>query len=296
MIKSVFDVLSPSLELASVYGLAALAVLVAFRVANFADLTIDGSFTLGGAIGAVALVSGMPPGVALLLGISGAAIAGAFTALLHTRIGVNRLLAGIITMTILYSLNLRVMGRSNTSLLDRGVIFDLLPAGPTRVAGGVVLALLVASFLWVFLRTDLGHFVRAAGENPKVVVRRGHTEESLLLVSLPLANALAGLAGGLVAQQQGFADVGMGTGIVIVCLAALLLGEAVLPPSNVPRLLGAALIGIFLYQILVTIGLRLGLNPWDLKLSTGALLIVTLVAKRYFLTRRGIANIGCDPL
>lgn len=296
MMKVVLDVLLPSVELASVYGLAVLAVLIAFRIANFADLTIDGSFTLGGAIGAVALVSGLPAGFALILGFLGGAVAGVCTTLLHTRIGVNRLLAGIITMTLLYSLNLRVMGRSNTSLAETRAVFDLLPEGPTRVVGGVVLALLVAFLLFVLLRTDLGHFLRAAGENPKVVVRRGYTEESLLLVSLPLANALAGLAGGLAAQQQGFSDVGMGAGIVIMCLAALLLGEAVLPPTNVQRLLGAGLIGMLLYQVMVTVCLRLGLNPWDLKLATGGLLIGTLVAKRYFLVRRASANIGSDPL
>lgn len=296
MTGSVFDILMPSVELASVYGLAVLAVLIAFRVANFADLTIDGSFTLGGAISAVALVSGIPPVLALVLGSLGGAIAGICTALLHTRIGVNRLLAGIITMTLLYSLNLRIMGRSNTSLGDLSVVFDLLPAGAERMMGGALFALFVAALLIMLLRTDLGHFVRAAGENPRVVVRRGYTEESLLLVSLPLANALAGLAGGLAAQQQGFADVGMGAGLVITCLAALLLGEAVLPPTNVQRLLGAGLIGMLLYQVLVTICLRLGLNPWDLKLATGALLIGTLVAKRYFLMRRASANIGSDPL
>lgn len=296
MIKPVLDVLLPSAELASVYGLAVLAVLIAFRIANFADLTIDGSFTLGGAVGAVALIDGMPPGIALVLGFAAGAVAGACTALLHTRIGVNRLLAGIITMTLLYSLNLRVMGRSNASLGDARVVFDLLPAGPTRVAGGVVLAVLVALLLFMLLRTDLGHFIRAAGENPKVVARRGYTEEALLLVSLPLANGLAGLAGGLAVQQQGFADVGMGAGIVIMCLAALLVGEAVLPPSNVQRLLGAGLVGMLIYQVLVTMCLRLGLNPWDLKLATGVLLIGALVARRYFFTRRGSANIGSDPL
>jgi len=230
------------------------------------------------------------------LGSVGGAVAGMCTALLHTRIGVNRLLAGIISATILYSLNLRMMGRSNTSLANISVVFDLLPAGPLRVAGGVALTLFVALLLFMLLRTDLGHFMRAAGENPKVAVRRGYTEESLLLVSLPLANALAGLAGGLAAQQQGFTDVGMGTGIVIMCLAAMLLGEAVFPPSNVPRLLGAGLLGMMIYNVLVTIGLRMGLNPWDLRLVTGALLIVALVAKRYLFTRRASSNIGSNPL
>jgi putative tryptophan/tyrosine transport system permease protein len=296
MIKLVLDILLPSIEIASVYGLAVLAVLIAFRVANFADLTIDGSFTLGGAVSALALVNGMPSGLALVLGFLAGSVAGVCTALLHTRIGVNRLLAGIITMTLLYTLNLRLMGRSNMSLGETSVVFDLLPAGPTRVTVGLVLALIVALLLFLLLRTDLGHFIRAAGENPKVVVRRGYTEESLLLVSIPIANALAGLAGGLAAQQQGFADVGMGAGIVIMCLAALLLGEAVLPPNNVQRLLIAGLLGMLLYQVLVTVCLRLGLNPWDLKLYTGVLLISALVTKRYFLMRRGSANIGSDPL
>ena len=294
--KPVFDILLPSAELASVYGLAALAVLIAFRLANFADLTIDGSFALGGAIGAVAMVNGLSPGFALGLGFLGGAIAGVCTVLLHTRIGVNRLLAGIIMMTILYSLTLRLMGRSNMSLGSVSAVYDLLPAGPARVAGGVGLTLAVTLLLYMLLRTDLGHFIRAAGETPRVVVRRGYTEESLLLVSLPLANALAGLAGGLASQQQGFADVGMGSGLVITCLAALLLGEAVLPPTSVRRLLGAGLIGMLVYQVLMTVCLRLGLNPWDLKLATGGLLIGTLVAKRYLLVRRASANIGSDPL
>ncbi len=296
MIETALKIFLPSIELASVYGLAVLAVVIAFRIANFADLTIDGSFTLGGAIGAVALVKGVSPGLSLCMGVLGGAVAGGFTALLHTRIGVNRLLAGIISMTVLYTMNLRLMGRSNMSLSNVTGLFDLLPAGSIRVAGGVLIVLFVALFLYFLLKTELGHFLRAAGENPKVVVRRGYSEEALLLVSLSLANALAGLAGGLVAQQQGFADVGMGTGIVIMSLAALLLGEAVMPPTNVQRLIGAGLLGMFLYQILITIGLRLGLNPWDLKLATGALLIFVLAAKRYLFTHRGISNIGSDPL
>jgi len=296
MPKALFDVVLPSAELASVYGLAVLAVVVAFRISNFADLTIDGSFTLGGVVGGLALVHGLSIPQTLVLAPLAGAVAGACTALLHTRIGVNRLLAGIITMTVLYSVNLRLMGRPNLSLLDQSGAFDLVRPGPARVAAGVAFAVAVGAALWAFLRTDLGHFMRAAGENARVVTRRGYPEELFLLVSLPLANALAALGGGLAAQQQGFADVGMGTGLVIACLSALLLGEAIVPPRSIPRLIAAALVGMFTYQVLVGIGLRLGLNPWDLKLATGLLLVVTLVLKRYLRTRRAAANIGCDPL
>jgi len=293
---AVWDILSTSAQLACVYGLVVLAVVLAFRIANFADLTMDGAFTLGGAVGAVALLHDKPPVVALLLGALAGGVAGLCTALLHTRIGVNRLLAGIITMTLLYSVNLRVMGRSNVSLLDAPSVFAFLPAGVLQLVGVAVVALAIANLLWMFLRTELGHFMRAAGENPRVVVRLGFTEEKFLLLALFLCNALAAFAGGLAAQQNGFADIGMGTGLVIAALTALLLGEAILPPRNVPRLIAAALLGAFGYQLMVALGLRAGINPWDLKLATGLLLIAALCLKRYLPLQRSAENIGCDPL
>ena len=195
--NAVWSVLSTSAQLASIYGLAVLAIVVAFRIANFADMTMDGSFTLGGATGASLLVHGFSPMVALLAGAGAGALAGLVTALLHTRIGVNKLLAGIITMTMLYSVNLRVMGRSNLPLLNEASIFTLLPTNNLQLLGSVAGILILAAALWGFLRTDLGYFLRAAGENPKVVIRKGFSAEIFLLISLALANGLAGLAGGL---------------------------------------------------------------------------------------------------
>jgi putative ABC transport system permease protein len=295
-LDAVSSILTTSAQLAAIYGLVVLAVVLSFRIANFADLTMDGSFTLGGAVGAIALLRGNAPPIALGLGMAVGSLAGICTALLHTRIGVNRLLAGIITMTILYSVNLRVMGRPNVSLLDQGSVFNLLPVGKLQMLGTVLFAVVVTSLIWVFLRTDLGHFMRAAGENPRVVVRRGFPEEIFLVMALFLANGLAALAGGLAAQNQGFTDVGMGTGLVIASLTGLLLGEAILPPRSVPKLLAAALVGALGYQVLVAVGLRMGINPWDLKLATGLLLIGVLILKRRLRTGRSAENIGCDPL
>jgi len=292
----VSSVLTTSAQLAAIYGLVVLAVVLSFRIANFADLTMDGSFTLGGAAGAIALLHGTPPALALAIGAVAGSTAGICTALLHTRIGVNRLLAGIIMMTILYSVNLRVMGRPNVSLLDQASVFNLLPAGNLQVVGAVALALLIASVFWAFLSTDLGHFMRAAGENPRVVIRRGFAEETFLLIALFLSNGLAALAGGLAAQNQGFADIGMGTGLVIASLTGLLLGEALLPPRSILRMTAAALIGALVYQIMVAVGLRMGINPWDLKLATGLLLIGALILKRRFRSGRSAENIGSDPL
>ncbi|MDF7824379.1 hypothetical protein P4B35_10180 [Pontiellaceae bacterium B12227] len=293
---SILDILVPSIEMTAVYGFAALAILVAFRIANFPDLTIDGSCALGGAICSMALMHGYPPVLSVALCMLGGVGAGAFTVLLHTRLGISRLLSGIITTTLLYTLNLRIMGRSNTPLGDLPGFFEFFAAEGLNIALGFVFLVVASLLLLLFLRSNLGYFLRAAGENPKVVVRRGLSEESLMLVSLPLANALSALSGGLIAQQQGFADIGMGTGLVIMSLAALLLGEAILPPSSLQRLVLAGLLGMFLYQILTTICLRMGLNPWDLKLASGILLIAVLAAKRHLLAHRASANIGADPL
>ena len=290
------DTLVTAVELASIYGLVVLAVVVAFRISNFADLTMDGSFALGAAVGAVSISQGCSPFVALVLGLSAGGIAGIGTGLLHTRIGINRLLAGIIMMTMLYTFNLRVMGRSNIPMLDKPSVFDQLPDGLWEIVAVGTVGVIVSGVLWLFLLTDLGHFMRAAGENPRVVLRQGFTEEGFLLLGLCIANGLAGFAGGLAAQHHGFADIGMGTGIVIGSLTAVLLGEAILPPRTIPRLVLAALIGALAYQLLVGVGLRLGLNPWDLKLATGLLLIAALAFRHYLPFERAAANIGSDPL
>lgn len=282
--------------MAAIYGMVVLAVVLAFRIANFADLTMDGSFTLGGAMGAVLLVKGAPPFFALMAGSLAGALAGIVTALLHTRIKVNRLLSGIITMTILYSVNLRVMGRSNVSLLDKSSLFSFLGTEYAQLMGSLVGILSLAGIVWFFLRTDLGHFLRAAGENPRVVIRRGFPEERFIIIAIFVANGVAALAGGLAAQHQGFSDIGMGTGIVIAALTSLLLGETLLPPRSIPRLVGAALIGAFVYQLIVAVGLRLGINPWDLKLATGFLLIGALALKHRNQSGRNAENIGSDPL
>lgn len=293
---AVFSVITTSAQMAAIYGMVVLAVVLAFRIANFADLTMDGSFTLGGAIGAVSLINGAPPFFALIVGSLAGAMAGILTALLHTRVKVNRLLSGIITMTILYSVNLRIMGRSNISLLDKSSLFTFLGTENAQLFGSIVVVLGVAGVIWLFLRTDLGHFLRATGENPRVVIRRGFPEERFIIIAMFAANGVAALAGGLAAQHQGFSDIGMGTGVVIASLTSLLLGETLLPPRSILRLVCAALIGAFVYQLIVAVGLRLGINPWDMKLATGFLLIGALMLKHRSQSRRSAENIGSDPL
>lgn len=293
---SFLSILFISAQLASIYGMVVLAVVLAFRIANFADLTMDGSFTLGAAVGAESLVRGVHPVLALFYGTLAGALAGVVTALLHSRVKVNRLLSGIITMTILYSVNLRIMGRSNVSFLNESSLFSAFGSENFQLFASIVFVLLISGFIWFFLRTDLGYFLRAAGENPRVVIRRGFSEEIFIIISLFVANGVAALAGGLAAQHQGFADIGMGTGVVIASLTSLLLGETLLPPRSILRLLLAALAGAFVYQMIIAVGLRLGINPWDMKLATGFLLVGALVLKHRFHSRRSAENIGSDPL
>lgn len=294
--NAVSSVLATGAELAAVYGLVVLSVVLAFRISNFADLTLDGSFTLGAAVTAVTIMGGGSPLKAFAVALVCGTLAGTATVLLHTRLGVNRLLAGIITMTMLYSINLRVMGRPNIPLLQDAAVFSWLVSPSLALASYVVATLAITCLLWALLETDLGFFLRAAGENPRVVVRKGYTEEMFLLVGLPAANALTAFAGSVAAQNQGFADAGMGTGLVVASLTSLLLGEAVLLPTSVGRMLAAALIGAFCYQVAVGIGLRMGINPWDLKLATGLLLVLALVAKHRSASKRRSMAIGSDPL
>ena len=294
--NAVSSVLATGCELAAVYGLVVLAVVLAFRICNFADLTLDGSFTLGAAITATTIMSGGSPLTAFAAALICGALAGTATVLLHTRLGVNRLLAGIITMTMLYSINLRIMGRPNIPLLQETTAFSWLANPNLATISYVTITLVIACLLWAFLKTDLGFFLRAAGENPRVIVRKGYTEEMFLLVGIPAANALTAFAGSVAAQNQGFADAGMGAGLVVASLTALLLGEGVILPTSVGRMLAAALAGAFCYQVAVGIGLRMGINPWDLKLATGLLLVLALFAKQRSASRRQSMAIGSDPL
>ncbi|GAG21381.1 unnamed protein product [marine sediment metagenome] len=210
--------------------------------------------------------------------------------------GVSKLLAGIIMMTVLYSVNLRIMGRSNYSLLNLPSMFDWLSSSWGVVAMCCIIASVVFFILWYLLRTEFGFFLRAAGENPTVVTRSGISVGVFTVIGLAMANALIAFGGGLLAQIHGFADIGMGTGLIVIALASLLIGEAVLAPRSVPRLLAAAIVGSWLYQFVLAIGLRLGMDPRDLKLTTGVLLAAAVVFRKQLTRSRADESIGCSVL
>jgi putative ABC transport system permease protein len=266
-----------------VFGFVALGVYLTFRVLGFPDLTVDGSFTLGAAVAAVLIVSGVNPFLATLAAFGVGLCAGLATSLLNTKLRIPALLAGILVMVALYSINLRIMGGANVSLLRQVTIFvqvsQFLGLG-TRIAYQLVvagvLAVIVFFILNWFLRTEIGLALRATGDNEQMVRGLGVNTDMTTILGVSISNGLVALGGAVVAQGQGFADVGMGIGMIVMGLAAVIIGEALFRPKGVARLLLAVLGGTFIYRLVISIALRLGMAPGDLKLITAILVIIAL--------------------
>lgn len=267
-----------------VFGLVAMGVYLTFRVLSFPDLSVDGTFPLGAAVAAVLIVNGINPFLATLCAFCSGLVAGLITGLLNTGLRLPALLAGIIVMVALYSVNLRIMGGANVSLLREVTAFDKvagllgLSSGSIEVSISVALAIAIIVFLilnW-FLRTEIGLALRATGDNEQMVRALGSDTNKNILLGCSISNGLVALAGAVVAQGQGFADVGMGIGMIVMGLASVIIGEALIRPRGVARLLLAVIAGAFVYRLFITVALRLGLAPGDLKLITAVLVVVVL--------------------
>ena len=282
----------------AILSLLAIGTYVSFRIFHFPDITVDGSLTLGAAIAAALIVSGHSPLVATVTGAAGGAIAGSVTGILHTRFGINKLLSGILTMTALYSVNLHVMGKSNVPLLSSRTLFTIAEDAERRVwerdsfkvlswdvsghdAASLQFALLFACVaglaLYWFFRTNLGTAMRASGDNDQMIRALAVSVENMTVLGLALANGLVALAGALLGQYQGFADVQMGIGTVVWGLASVIIGEALIGSNALGLTLVGAIMGSILFRLLVAIALRWGLDPNDLKLITAAFVFVALV-------------------
>jgi putative ABC transport system permease protein len=241
-----------------IYSLVALGLYLSYRTLDVADLTTDGSFTLGAACSAILTIGGHPV-QGLLLALAAGALAGFVTALLQTRLEVQPILAGIVTMTGLYSVNLMVMGgRSNLNMLKEENVFTaaeglLGPAGKLVLAG--ILALLVGAGLALFLRTQLGLSIRATGDNREMVAASSIDPAFTTTVGLCAANAMVALSGGLLVQYQKFSDISLGTGMVVIGLASLIIGEVVMGRRSVVRGIAAALVGAVIYRIIIATAL-----------------------------------------
>lgn len=276
-----------SLELGLISALVALGVYLSFRVLNFPDLTVDGSFPLGGAVAAVLIVAKVDPVIATGAAILAGAAAGALTAWLAVRLRILHLLAGILVMIALFSINLRVMGRPNIALLGEASVFSGLTEwlAPQYAVPAVMLALVLVCVLliWAFLNTRLGLALRACGVNPRMAGAQAIPCDALVILGMAVSNGLVALAGALTAQSQGAADATMGIGMIVIGLASVIIGETVLRPRTVLMSLVAVVVGAVLYRVLIALGLNgnvLGLKAQDLNLVTAVLVTLAMVLPR----------------
>lgn len=287
-----------------IWAVMAIGVFITYRILDYADLTVDGSLALGGSVGAILLVGGVNPIISLLAAMLAGMVSGAVTGILNTVFKIPTILSGILTMISLYSINIRIMGKANTSLLGRNTIFSLLePFIPMEDKGiisdigtlnisvfiiGVILCIGVVAVLYWFFGTEAGSALRATGDNEDMIRALGVNTDTMKITGLLLSNGLVALSGALVSQSQGYADVGMGTGTIVTGLASVIIGEAVIKGERSFAIkLFSVVCGSVIYRTIIAIVLWLGMNSSDLKLFTavivaGSLCLPGISSNRFF--------------
>ncbi len=265
--------LQATIEQSLVFAIMVLGVYISFRILNFPDMTVDGTFPLGAAISAKLLTLGVNPYLTLLVALVAGAAAGAVTGLIHVKLKVKDLLAGILVMTALYSVNLRVMEKSNIPLFEEDNIFNT----EYSMMITIVVLILISKFLLDYLlKTKFGFALKALGDNENLIVSLGLNEEKYKIYGLMIANAFVAFSGAVLAQYQGFADVGMGTGIIVIGLASIIIGDTLFGKRR--RLAGTTIviIGSILYRGVIAVTLSMGMDASDLKLITSVIVIIIL--------------------
>jgi len=265
------------------WGLMTLGVYITFKILDFADMTVDGSFALGGAVSAVMIVKGVNPWLALIPAMFAGVIAGGVTGILHTKVKIPGILSGILSMIALYSINIRIMGQANTSLLGESTILttlgNIISASTNNLAliTGVIVSIIVISILYWFFGTEIGSAIRATGNNEYMVRALGANTDTMKIIGLMLSNALVALSGAFVAQSQGYADVGMGQGTIVIGLASIIIGEVIFGNRfNFAYKLVSVIGGSIIYRIIIAVVLQLGMKSTDLKLLTAIIVAVAL--------------------
>ncbi|MEM5274307.1 ABC transporter permease [Cupriavidus taiwanensis] len=295
---SLFSLLG-ALEIGLIFSLVALGVLISFRILNFPDLTVDGSFPLGGAVAATLIAAGQDPFLATLVAIAAGALAGWITGWLNVRLKIMDLLASILMMIALYSVNLRIMGRPNVPLITEPTLFTVLQPEwlPDYVLRPLLLFVVVVvakvGLDW-FFSSQLGLAMRATGANPRMARAQGIATGRATLAGMALSNALVALAGALFAQTQGGSDISMGIGTIVIGLAAVIIGETILPARRLIWTTLAVVLGAILYRFFIALALNsdfIGLKAQDLNLVTAALVTIALVLpatrKKLFARKNG---------
>ena len=286
-----------------IWGIMGLGLYLTYRVLNYADLTVDGSLTLGGAISAVYVAAGVHPLVAILLATFGGMMAGLVTAFLHTKLRIPDLLAGILTQFALYTINLRIMGKANFGLLNQVTIFSMLkdmgiPSKWVGICVGLVFAVILVILVYCFFGTEIGCALRATGNNPHMVKAMGGNTKVYITLGLIVGNGLVAMSGGMLAQYQGYADINMGVGTIVIGLASIMIGEVLFSKRTYFHRLAGVIIGSVVYRVIIAIVLRISMNSNfiikitadDMKLITAVIVIFALIAPN--MKERVLAKFG----
>ncbi len=283
-------ILLGTLEQGLIFAIMVLGVYISYKILDFPDLSVDGSFPLGAAVAAVCVSNGINPVLSLVAAVVAGGIAGFITGYIHVKWNITNLLAGIIVMTGLYSVNLRVMGKSNIPLFG---VDHLFSGGTPSILVIIMILVVIKGGLDYLLKTKFGFALKALGDNETLVVSLGLNEKHLKIYGLAISNALVALSGGILAQYQGFADVGMGTGTIVTGLAAIIIGETVSKSGKFMKVTTIALLGTLIFKYVVAAALKLGMRASDLKLVTAVIVVAIMALKEKKKgLKRGVAANG----
>ena len=262
------------------WAVLAIGLFITFRILDIADLSIEGTYPLGGAIAVMTITGGGSPLLAVIFAFFGGCIAGVVTGFLHTKLKIPALLAGILTMIGLYSINLRIMGRATTSILGEETVYSFFENNMSKVSATLIVGLLATLVVWffcyIFFGTELGAAIRATGDNPQMIRAQGINTDVTIMLGLIISNGFVGVTGALLSQSNGYADVNMGTGVLVTGLASIIIGEVLFGTRSFKNWLISVVLGSIVYRAVVAFVLWLGMNPNDLKLLTAVIVAVAL--------------------
>ena len=284
MLEGIYLAIQGAASQGIIWGIMTLGVYITFKVLDFPDLTVDGSFALGGAVSAILISNGMNPFITLFFSFLAGSLAGLVTGVLNTKLQIPGILAGILTMIALYSINIRVMGgRPNIPLLGMAtsltIIQDILSLSKviSDLLVGFIFSVFIVLIMYWFFGTEMGCAIRATGNNEKMIRALGVDTNIMKIIGLMISNALVSLSGALVTQSQGYADVGMGTGTIVIGLASVIIGEVIFGNRfSFLYKLSSVVMGSIIYRIIIAIVLQLGLKATDLKLLTAIIVAIAL--------------------
>ena len=265
-----------AIEEGLLFSIVSMGVYITYKILDFPDLSVDGTYPLGAAITAILLINGVNPWLAIIISAVGGAIAGGITAFLHVKLKISNLMSGILVMIALYYVNLRIMGRSNTPLFSTNTIFK--NANLKSIFIIIIMVVICKIIIDTFLKTKRGFLLIAVGDNEQVVSSLGINKNGVKVLGLMISNGLVGMAGAIQAQKYGYADVTMGQGIVVMGLATVVIGITIFGKLSLLKCTTLSILGAIIYKVAIAIALKVNFNPNDLKLITAIIVIIALAS------------------